>query len=497
MKISFVSQYYNGFPLPKNFYLKSIEDELSKCVSNLFSKYIISNNSSEKEIRWADTIVCEINFLNGFVNIKGNNKELLLDAVNLNFYFNNLLPSLQKLEKDDSENFLQLKLELESLACYKEAAKISEVYFDSLKKYIDHYKSAEQFRVNPVKKFSEHLLCSEGIKGFRYIRPPFVFFPSPTIADPMVLPSKKQSKFTQCINKLPQSFISCESKKNRKLSKFFIQKAIDIKDTGTNKVLLLKQIIFFSLFKQFLFCLLSKKTYLTNSYIQKEFLKYATSKCSFSDFLILIPLACRSPVSAYCNKRISLFTSKEIVSKEISKANLAYQNIIKVFFELYKFTPEELGEDRSTSSLDQKKISQFIRGLSSLAISGGGLGRYAFYEYCLKSGEDVSENISLEIILAATESFFNEGLSSKKSHLGYFFKIFGSLPSEELKETDLAINIIKKLIDAAPVEKCIKKNHKEKYVLSKKALQNLVRFYLQGEKELENTFEFFYAKNSD
>ena len=497
MKISFVSQYYSGFPLPKNFYLKSTEDELSKCVSSLFSNYIALKNRSEKEIVWADNIICEMNYSNGFVNIKTGNKDFLLDAINLNFYFNKLLPSLQKLEEDYSENFLELKLHLESVVCYEEAAKISEVYFDSLKKYINYYKCGEQPGVSPIKKFSEHLLCSEGVKGFRYLKPPFLFFPSPTIADTILLPSKKQCKFTKCINKLPQSFLSCESKRNRKLSKLFIQKALNIKDSGKNKVLLLKQIIFFTLFKQFLVCFLSKTADLENSPIRKQFLNYATNKCSFSDFLIMIPLAYRSPVSTNYNKEIFLFTSKEIVNKEILKANLAYKNLIELFFELYKFSPQELGDNGLTSSLDQKKISQFIKGVSSLAISGGAVGRFAFYEYCLKSGEDLSENISLEIILAATESFFNQNLSSKESHLGYFFKIFGSLPTIELKEIDLATNIIKRCIDNAPIEGCIKKKDEEKYVLNKKALRNLVHFYLQGEKELKKYFDFFYPKNSN
>lgn len=497
MKISFVSQYYRGFLLPENFYLQSTETELTKCVSTLFLKRIVQENVPEREPEWPDVIVCEMNYSNGFVNIKAGNKDFLLDAINLNFYFNKLLPSLQEIKKDDSENLLQLKLQLESVVCYQEAAKISEIYLDSLKKYIHYYKCSEEPGVNLVKKFSEHLLCSQGVKGFRYLKPPFLFFPSPTIADPIILPNHRQCKFTKCIKKLPPSFLSCKSKEDRKLIKLFMRKAINIKEGKEDKVLLLKQIIFFALFKQFLCSFFTKKIDLARSPIQKQFLTYASNKCSFSDLLIMIPLTYRSPLLTDHSKKFSLFTSKEIANKEISKAHLAYKNLLELFFELYKFTPEKLGHNNLTPSLDQKKIHLFIKGISSLAISGGGIGRYAFYEYCLQSGEDLSENISLEIILAETENFFTQNLSCKESHLGYFFKIFGSLPTAELHEIDIATNIIKKVLENAPIEQCLKKNEEGKYILHKKALQNLVQFYVQGEKDLKESFGFFDAKNSN
>lgn len=55
--------------------------------------------------------------------------------------------------------------------------------------------------------------------------------------------------------------------------------------------------------------------------------------------------------------------------------------------------------------------------------------------------------------------------SCKESHLGYFFKLFGSLPTTELEEIDIATNIIKKAIENAPIDQYLKKNEEEKYIL--------------------------------
>lgn len=493
MSISVRSKYYNGFPLPINFYSQETQKELTKSISYLFSIYNESIPPLLKQEDSCETVVCELDYSSGLINIKSSKNKFLLDMLNIKFIFTTLFPYLLELKDTELQGLSQLKKNLQPIICYKEAEKISQIYFSSLKKYIDNYECRATIGINPVKKFSEHLLCSEGVKGFRYLKPPCLLFTSPTIADMMALPDRKKCRFTKFIEKLPESILAFR-KNSKKIIESFVQNGLDIRDLYENKILFLKQIIFFMLFKQFLVSMFSQKVEISNSHAQKEFLNYALTKCSFSDLLVMIPLACRMSNAADFSKNISLFVSEELINEGIQKANLSYKNFLKMFSQNYNFTLEELGNNGKTRSLEQTKINQFIKGLSSLAISGGVFSRPAFYEYCLKSGEDLSENIPLEIILGITEGYFQNGFSFEESHLGYFLKILNVLPKEELKEIQTAIDTIGNYVKQIPVEGFLKTNERGQYLLHRKALEMLAECYLKGQEELKKAFIFFQEK---
>lgn len=493
MSISVTSKYYNGFPLPTDLYSPETQKELTKAISCLFSTYNKSIPASVEQEDSCKTFVCELDYSSGLVNIKSSKNKFLLDMLNIKFIFTTLFPYLRHLNGNELQGLSDLKKKFESIICYKEAEKISQIYFSSLKKYIDNYEFRAPLGINPVKKFSEHLLCSDGVKGFRYLKPPCLLFTSPTIADTIALPDRKKCSFTKFIEKLPESILAFR-KNSKKIITSFIQNGLDIRDGYENKILFLKQIFFFILFKQFLVSMFSQKLETSNSHTQKEFLNYGLTKCCFSDLLAMIPLACRMSNSEDFSKNISLFVSEELINEGIEKANLTYKNFIKMFSQNYNFTLEELGENVKDPSLEQTKINQFIKGLSSLAISGGVLSRPAFYEYCLKSGEDLSENIPLEIILGITDGYFHKDFSFEESHLGYFLKILNVLPKEELKDIQTAIHTIGNYINQLPVEEFLKKNKKGQYLLRHKGLESLGEYYLKGQDELKAVFTFFQEK---
>lgn len=493
MSISVRSKHYNGFPLPINFYSQETQKELIKAVSILFSTYNKSMFSSQNYEDSLGDLVCELDYSSGIANIKSSKNNFLLDMLNIKFIFTTLYPSLCEIKGSDLKNLSRLKNNLELIVCYTEAEKISQIYFSSLKKYIGSYECDTTGAINPIKKFSEHLLCSEGVKGFRYLKPPCLLFTSPTIADKIALPDKNQCRFAKFIDKLPESILAFE-KKSKKFIKSFLQNGLDIRDTHENKILFLKQIIFFMLFKQFVFSMFSQKLENSNSHTQKEFLNYALAKCSFSDLLVMIPLSYRISKSTNCSKNMSLFVSEELINQEVQKANVTYKNFIKMFSQDLNFTLEDLGENVINRSLEQTKINQFIKGLSSLSISGGVFSRYAFYEYCLKSGEDLSENIPLEIILGITEGYFENGFSFEESHLGYLLKILNVFPREEIPEIHTAIDTIGNHIKQIPVEECLKRNERGQYLLHGKALKTLREYYLRGQEKLKEAVAFFEEK---
>ncbi len=493
MSISVRSKYYNGYPLPINIYSQEIQKEVINSVTCLYSICCNSNLTSLQEESSCEALVCELDYSSGIANIKGSKNKFLLDMLNIKFIFYTLFPYLQELKGNDFQNLLRLKGDLEAIVFCREAEKISQIYFSCLKKYIDNYECQATIAINPVKKFSEHLLCSEGVKSFRYSKPPCLLFTSPTIADTVALPDRKKCRFTNFIEKLPESILAFR-RNSKKIIKSFVQNGLDIRDTHENKLSFLKQILFFMLFKQFLVSIFSQKIKTSRSHTQQEFLNYAINKCSFSDLLVMIPLACRISSRKGFLKKTSLFVSEELVNQGIKKSNFTYKNFLTIFSQNYNFTLEELGENVTNRSLEQTKINQFIKGLSSLAISGGVFSRPAFYEYCLKSGEDLSENIPLEIILGVTEGYFDNDFSFEESHLGYFLKILNVLPKEELKEIQTAIHIIGNYIEQIPIEGFLKVNKKGQYLLRGKALEMLEECYLKGQKKLKGTFTFFQEK---
>lgn len=491
MSISVRSKSYNGFPLPTNLYSQEVQQEITKSVTSLYSIYNNLNLASVEQEHTFELLVCELDYSSGLANIKTSKNEFLLDMLSIKFIFHMLCPYLRKLKDSDTQSLIQLKKKIESTVCYKEADKISQIYFNCLNKYIDNYDCGTTGAINPVKKFSQHLLCSEGVKGFRYLKPPSLLFTSPTIADIVELP--KGCRFRKFIEKLPQSILAFR-KSSKRIINSFIQNGLDIRNTHEDKMLLLKQIVFFMLFKQFLISIFSQKIKTSHSHIQKQFLNYAINKCFFSDLLIIIPLACRISSITGFPKNLSLFVSKELINQDIEKANFTYKNFLTMFSKDYNFTLEELGENVTNGSLEQTKINQFIKGLSSLAISGGVFSRPAFYQYCLKSGEDLSENIPLEIILGITEGYFDNEFLFEESHLGYFLKILHVLPKEEFQEIQRAIYIIGNYLKQISVEAFLKINKKGEYLLREKALKMLEECYLKGKEQLKREFTFLEEK---
>lgn len=493
MSVSVRSKYYNGYPPPINFYPIEIQKELTTSITSLFSTVNKSTSPLVKRESSSEDLVCELDYSSGLAHISSSKNKFLLDMVNIKFIFANLFPYLSELKGNEPQSLLQVKRDLESIMCYREAEKISQIYFSSLKKYIDAYECGATVAINPIKKFSEHLLCSDGVKGFRYVKPPCLLFTSPTIGDKGVLPNKKECRFTRFIDKLPPSILTFK-KSSRNTIKSFLQNGLDIRDTYENKVLFLRQIIFFMLCKQFLVSMFSHKIKTPHSYTQKEFLNYALIKCSFSDLLTMTPLACRLSQRADFSKNISLFVSEELIKQGIEKANLTYKNFLNIFSQNYNFTPEDLGENVTDPSLEQTKINQFIKGLSSLAISGGVFSRPAFYEYCLKGGDDLSENLPLEIILGITEGYFHKSFSFEETHLGYFLKILNVLPQEEIIELQTAVDLIGKYIDQSPVEGFLKTDERGQYLLDRKAVESLRECYLKGQEKLKEAVTFFQEK---
>lgn len=495
MSISFRTKYYDGFPLPENFYSKEEQKELSQAISSLMLTYNKSSCLSELNLKKkGNDAICEFDYSSGLLNLKTSQNNFLLDMVNTKFLFTILLPYLQNLGEDSSKNLLQLKGRLESISGYKEAEKVSQIYFSSLRKYIDSYEGNKATpNLNPIKKFSEHLLCSEGLKSFRYLKLPFLLFTSPTIGDISTLPDKQKCRFTKFVEKLPQSLLSLEGKKSKKWIETFLQAGLDCRVSYEDKCLFLRQVIFFRLFKEFLFSMISYKISTETSHSQLEFLRFSLSKFSFSDLLIMIPLSCRFPTPVDFTKEISLFVSQEFIDRGVEKANVAYERLIRVFSQSCNFNLEELGVGSSASSTDQEEVNKFIRGISSLAISGGPFARYSFYQHCLQSGEDLSENIPLEIILATTEHSF-KNTSIEESHLGYFLKMLGIFPSYELNEIQLAIHKIGDFIQKIPVQEFLNLNAMGESFLHEKTLGEFTKYYLKGQEQLQKTFSFFEQK---
>lgn len=494
MSISFKSLYYEGYPLPDNLYSKKIKEEFTQSVETISLTY------GKNSLQLGASKVCELNYINGFVNLnlsgedKGGSvvhEKLILDVLMINFFFKRLPLELSSAQKGSKtiENFVT---RLESIPCYEEAKKISELYFSILKNYIEIYdEEKEGAKVNPINDFSNYLVCSKGVKGFFQLKSP-ILFTTPAIGDLSLLP--KKCKFYKLITKsLSTSLTICEPE----ISTLFLQHALSQKDTIQEKTLFLKQVLFMCLFKRALYSILqsSENQIESVSFFQQnhndrnqlEYIRNSLSKFSVSDLLLVIPLACRS--SPIDKDSFSLFVSKKFEEDQIARARASYEVFIKVFVDSFGFSHEKLGARASNELTHVKqeecaKINRFIKTLSSMAISGGPFGRSVFYDYCLENEGDLCENLPLELVMTAAQYYSLEDDWLEEIYLGYISKIFGRISLSDIELIRDKIQKITNFVDTTLMENLLKKNKQNEVSLAKNIIDKFKDYYLQGCKSL-------------
>lgn len=496
MSISFKSLYYEGYPLPDNLYSKKMKAELTQSVDSMSLAYGKIHNPLDP----GALTVCELNYINGLINLNLTGKDqkgevvhekLILDVLMINFFFKKLPLELSSFQRSSKtiENFVT---RLESIPCYEDAKKISEVYFAILKKYIEKYdQEKEGLRVNPINDFSNYLVCSKGVKGFFQLQSP-ILFTTPAIGDLNLLP--KKSRFYKLITKsLSMSLTTGEPE----ISTLFLQHAVSQKNNFQEKKLFLKQVLFMCLFKSALYSILqsledqmedvpfSEKN--LNNTNQLEYIRNSLGKFSVSDLLLLVPLSCRSaPID---NNSFSLFVSKKSEKDQIDRARTAYEIFIKIFINSFGFSHEKLGTriSKELTQLKQEeaaKTSRFIKGLSSIAISGGPFARSAFYNYCIENEDNLCENLPLELVVTAAQHYSLGNDWLEEVYLGYIYKIFGRI---SLSDVDLIRDKIEKItnfVDTIPMESLLKKNKQDEAILAKNIIDKFKEYYLQGCKSL-------------
>ncbi|MGL4348734.1 MAG: hypothetical protein ACRCSV_04690 [Chlamydiales bacterium] len=496
MPISFKSLYYDGYPLPDNLYSKKMKVELTQSVDSMSLTYGKIHNPLDP----GALKVCELNYVNGLVNLnvmgkdqKGEvvHEKLILDVLMINFFLKKLPLELSSFQRSSKtiENFVT---RLESIPCYEDAKKISEVYFAILKKYIEKYdQEKEGLRGNPINNFSNYLVCSKGVKGFFQLQSP-ILFTTPAIGDLNLLP--KKSRFYKLITKsLSISLTTGEPG----ISVLFLQHAVSQKTNFQEKKLFLKQVLFMCLFKGALYSILqsleaqmerlpfSEKD--LNNRNQLEYIRNSLSKFSVSDLLLIIALSCRS--SPIDKESFSLFVSKEFEEDQIDRARIAYEIFIKIFIEHFGFSHEKLGNrvSKEVTQLKQEeaaKTNRFIKTLSSMAISRGPFARSAFYNYCLENEDDLCENLPLELVVTAAQHYSLGDHWLEEVYLGYIYKIFGRISLSDIALIRDKIEKITNFTDTIPIEGLLKKNKQDEATLDKNIIDKLKEYYVQGYKSL-------------
>lgn len=500
MSISFKSLYYEGYPLPDNLYSKKMKEELTQSVESMSLTY----KNIDNYLQPGASKICELNYINGFVNLNlsGKDKEgrvvnenLILDVLMINFFLKKVPLELISSVQRSSKNLENFVARLESISCYQEAKNISEVYFSVLKKYIEIYdEEREGIKVNPINDFSNYLVCSKGVKGFFQLKSP-ILFTTPAIGDLNLLP--KKSKFSKLITK---SLSKSLTRGEPEISTLFLQHALSQKDNFQQKILFLKQVLFMCLFKGALYSILqslenqvasisfSQKN--SNDRNQLEYIRNSLSKFSVSDLLLVIPLACRS--SPIYKDSFSLFVSKKFEEDQIARARAAYEVFIKVFVDSFGFSHENLGA-RFSHELTQikqeeaAKINRFIKTLSSVAISGGPFARSAFYNYCLENEGDLCENLPLELVITAAQYYSLGDNWLEEVYLGYIFKVFGRISFLDIELIRDKIQKTTNFIDTIPIESLLKKNKQDEDILAENIIDKFKDYYLQGCKSLNMT----------
>lgn len=485
MSISFKSLYYEGYPLPDSLYSKRIKEEFTQSVETISLTY------GKNSLQPGTSKVCELNYINGFVNLKlsGEDKggkvvheNLILDVLMINFFLNRLPLELSSAQRGSKtiENFVT---RLESTLCYEEAKKISELYFSVLKNYIEIYdEEKEGTKVNPINDFSNYLVCSKGVKGFFQLKSP-ILFTTPAIGDLSLLP--KKCKFYKLITKSLSASLTISEPE---ISTLFLEHALYQKDTIQEKIFFLKQVLFMCLFKRGLYSILqSSEKQNDNDRNQLEYIRNSLSKFSVSDLLLVIPLACRSLPND--KDSFSLFVSKKFDEDQINRAVACYEVFIKVFVDSFGFSHEKLGA-RASNELTQvkqeecAKINRFIKTLSSMAISGGPFARSAFYEYCLEDESDLCENLPLELVMTAAQYYSLGDNWLEEVYLGYISKIFGRISLSDIELIRNKIQKITNFVDTTPIENLLKKNKQDEVILARNIIDKFKDYYLQGCKSL-------------
>lgn len=313
-----------------------------------------------------------------------------------------------------------------------------------------------------------------------------------------VLTGRAGECFKSFIESLPSSLLT---QKNKKKAALFLQEGLHQKRFFSDKVLYLKQVLFFLTFQDvFREGLLELKQslniekdnlyrspnrshdlYSQSHYIQKriDLIDKTLEKLPVNNLLALIPLACRSSMEELSHDRyfMNSYIKEESLSRESCKARQADIAIRNLFENYFQVTPKSFPGEGS------KSIESYIMGLSGLAISSGLLGRIAmkdhhqiFYQRnALCSIPNVSDNLPLEFLVTAAQFYpSTQDNWIEETHLGYLKEMTGAISPYEIEGLKYKIQRVRDAVKNAPVEKLLERGNN---TLGKDAIKNLQSMY--------------------
>lgn len=381
----------------------------------------------------------------------------------------------------------ELAVQLENASLREEAEKITNIYFELFNKYMKGQKKGPE---------SEDL--SLWNSTVRSVVPGFKEMRNLEIVETMSLKHVREEsgeKFKKFIQTLPTSLLS--SKK----AFVFLQEGLEQKSSKADKILYLKQVLFFLTFQEVFKNILEnistdlaiskEMRYVSSNYDHESERIYQSrmqriqttlSQLPVNDVLMLIPLACRASVEELSsNDPNDPFPFIDDIRDECNRArraDIAFTRLLKNSFgkELKSFSvPTD-----HFNHWGLRSIEQFLMGVSGLAIQSGSGGRFPMYDHRtlyykreeLARLKPASDNAPLEFLMTAAQ-FYPERDDSwiEERCLAYLAEMMGKVSHHELDGIKAKLRKVRQAVDRAPAEILIKEKAPNQYVLRNSSLK--------------------------
>lgn len=455
----------------------------------------------------------QMDFCYGSVTLTGeppNNSEFIgtvvLDVVATKFfrdneaYINNINPSLAFRIQDNRLT--------------KDIRKISDIFYRTYHRYLETQTNADGTLDNLVEDST--IACSRpGFKNFD--RRAHCENKQVTCLD--MLENSPGNKFKKCIKMIPSSLLS--GKESKKAAPF-LQAGLDQKNTYSDKLLYLRQVLFLLTFQDAFKGILdtTQKSLVIDqrmlytspssgydiSEVSQDMqgridkIKITLSQLPVNDVAMLIPLACRSSLTKLGQYSDFLENGNTIEKeylirerKNAERANIAIRRVLETSFHII---PKNFS--MSNTNCDEvdgmNSIESYLMGISGLAISPGLMGRLPMKDhhtvYYKRSSmfniPNVSDNLPVEFLTTAAQ-LYNGGNDDwiEEKCLGYVTEMMGQIRFHELETMKATISRVRRSVQGADVEILLKEKagtsrcSSRQHVLKDSAIKKLQDLYKQ------------------
>lgn len=395
----------------------------------------------------------------------------------------------------------------------KDVRKISEIFYRIYHQYLEE--QTHDGRLDNLVEYSTITCSRPGFKNFHI----HAHLDHKQVTSLDTLEKAPGNKFKKCIEMLPYSLLS---HKGSKKAAIFLQAGLDQKSSYPDKLLYLRQVLFLLTFqdsfkdilqttqqnlsmdKHMLYTSPTRDYDISqeSQYIQRriEWIETTLSQLPVNDIAMLIPLACRSPLSKLSEDGEFLENGNtietEYLVRECGNARRADIVIRQVLENSFHIIPKNF----STSNTDcdevtgMESIETYLMGISGLAISPGLMGRLPMRDhhtvYYKRSSmfniPNISDNLPVEFLMTAAQFYpgTNDDWIEEKC-LGYVTRMMGQISRHELEGMKAKIQRVRNAVNSAQVDILLKEKagtsrcSSQHYVLRDSGIKKLQDLYEQ------------------